>query len=156
MGYHVTILRTKNGKQESISVAEVQKALTSLSKFKLRSASAPWKDCYEISFPASKGEDHVLLWKKGEIWTKNPDDEALQGMIDLSEKLNARVRGDEFETYRTPEESYEHPDDLAAIKDSQQLTEKLIRTSKRKQWLLNVIIFGSFILLGLLVSYFSK
>ena len=32
-------------------------------------------------------------------------------MLDLAAPLGARVRGDEGETYRTPTESYVHPDD---------------------------------------------
>ena len=98
----------------------------------------------------------MLIWKNGEIWTKNPDRETLQVMLDLAERLKARVRGDELETYRTPEEIYKHPDDRVLIEASRKNVKQLIRKPKYKMWLLNGAILGGFILLGLLASYLSR
>ena len=150
MGYHVTILRTKYGQPEPITLAEVKKVIALMPGFKLQS-SASFKEDIEISFPLSNGGEGFLFWQNGEIWTKNPEDEHLQIMLDLAEKLNARVRGDEMETYRAIGESYTHPDDLVAIHDS----ERIIRAARCRLWLLRSAIFAGLILLSLLVSYFS-
>ena len=168
MGYHVAILRTKNGQQESISIEEVKEAIVALHGFKLKPASPPWKDCYEISFPSSEGEDIVLLWQEGEIWTKNPEDQTMQGMLDLAKKLNARVRGDELETYKTIDESYQHPDDFpGGIPPSRHNAKRptlmtrlsrgfftdalFVGKTKRTQMFLKGVIFVGAILYGLMI-----
>ncbi len=45
-------------------------------------------------------------WFEGDVFTKNPDRETLQKMLELAERLQARVQGDDGEVY-------ESPDDLA-------------------------------------------
>lgn len=133
MGYHVTILRTKDKQHEPITLEETKKLIASMPGFKLQ-PSTILKGSFEISLPQSDGEEYVLLWQEGEIWTKNPDDKTMQVMLNLAKRLNARVRGDELETYVTLDETYQHPDDLA-IQASEQTTSK----PKHKQWRLRDI-----------------
>ncbi|MBU1683099.1 hypothetical protein KJ742_04080 [Patescibacteria group bacterium] len=133
MGYHVTILRTKDRHREPITLDETKKLITSMHGFKLQ-PSPLFKESFEISFSQSDGEKYVLLWQEGEIWTKNPDDKTMQVMLNLAKRLDARVRGDELETYITLNKTYQHPDDLA-ISASEQTTSK----PKHKQWRLRDI-----------------
>ena len=151
MSYHVTILRTKNGKQDAISSSEVEDAVAAMDELKMKPRT---HGRFEISPSMHGGQDTLLIWQDGEIWTKNPDDKTIQMMLNLAKRLGARVRGDEFETYKTPHESYQHPDDLASIQSSRQTSQKIVRTAKRQQRLLIGVIFGIFILLAFLVSYF--
>ncbi|HBF11829.1 MAG TPA: hypothetical protein DDW49_00315 [Deltaproteobacteria bacterium] len=148
MSYLVRILRTKGKNQEPISRTEVEKAVGFIPSLKIRQAP---NECLEILF-MDDDQEAVLMWKDGEILVKNPEREMLQVMLDLATKLNARVRGDELETYRTPEQTFCHPDDFASLEVSWRINRK----ANRKQWLLNGAIFVGFILLALLVNYFSR
>jgi hypothetical protein len=73
-------------------------------------------DSYRIKVPGSKTESQVApgfcLWKMhpsndkpyfhfsdGDISTKNPDGDTIQKLLTISEKLNARVQGDDGEIY---------------------------------------------------------
>jgi len=49
-----------------------------------------------------------------ELWARNPDERLLEAMIELARLLGARVRNDDFETLRSVDECYLHPDDRAA------------------------------------------
>jgi len=149
MGYHVTILRTKNGKQEKILLSEVKDAIIAMPELKMKAGTRGY---FEISLSTQRDKEIILLWQNGEIWTKNPDDKTMQIMLNLAKRLNARVRGDDFETYKTPNESYKHQDDLAAIHSSQQI----VHMTKKKLWLLRSAIIMFFVILGLLMSYFSR
>ncbi len=77
-------------------------------------------------------------------------------MIELAGALRARVRGDELETYRTPDESYTHPDDETGVDAATQETQRLIRRTRRRTWALNASIFATFLFLGWLVHLYSR
>jgi hypothetical protein len=47
-------------------------------------------------------------------WSKLTGRTELAHLIALADALGARARGDDFESYRTPDDSYVHPDDVAA------------------------------------------
>lgn len=49
-------------------------------------------------------------------WTKSSDDAALAAMIALGAAVGARARGDEFESYRSVDDWYVHPDDRPVLK----------------------------------------
>jgi hypothetical protein len=49
-------------------------------------------------------------WFEGDVLTKNPDRPTLTKMLDLAERLDARVQGDDGELY-------ESPDDLPLTRD---------------------------------------
>lgn len=153
MSYHITILRTQGGQKEGISLPEVKTAVASMPDLRIKSTAGGH---LEISTFTHDNQEALLVWKEGEIWTRNPERDTLQIMLKLAEKLNARVRGDEWETYRTPEESYRHQDDLAAIQVAYQEAKQFIGMIKRKRWLVSGAIIGGFIILGLVVGYFSR
>lgn len=101
MGYHVTILRTRGKVSLPIAEDDIERAATML---------PGWR--YDRAERTLHREGELQLWfQDGELWTKNPDETALERMIALANALDARVRGDEGETYRSPDDAYAHPDD---------------------------------------------
>ena len=72
-------------------------------------------------------------------------------MLELAEPWNARVRGDEYETYTTPDTTYIHPDDQAKVAQTSQQTLLLIRKKRIKQWITHAAIFAVFATLVWLV-----
>ena len=100
------------------------------------------------------GRSAAALWfSEGELWTKNPSQDTLTTMLEFAAHLGARVRGDELETYRTPTESYSHPDDAQAKDESDAYTRALKRRTRLKSIALHAAIFGIF---ALLVVVFAK
>ncbi len=111
MSYHVTILRTRKGKRRLIELEEAISATRRLRGWRYVDSTTSFE------FHGENGS-FSLWFEDGELWTKNPDEWQLEVMICLATQLDARVRGDELETYISPAETYQHPDDHAAI-DSQ-------------------------------------
>jgi hypothetical protein len=82
----------------------------------------------------------LQLWfGDGELWTKNPDDAALERMIALAGALGARVRGDEGETYRAPDDAYAHPDDEDDRRAAAAVSEQWMRR-ERRTWMFRGIV----------------
>lgn len=151
MGYHVTILRTAGARPVPITREEAAELLRSREDLSFRETPDG-----RLEFgPAGEPEGPLLVWQDGEIWTDTPDERTLALMLDLSEGLGARVRGDELETYRTPTESYLHPDDGKQRSSDAALVEELIRKRRIRQWGLNAAIIGVFALLFALVRALS-
>ena len=67
----------------------------------------------EFSYPGEGGDDFAdwkspsrgyttwLQWIDGRILTKNPEDEFVDKMVAVAARLNAKVQGDDGETYRS-------------------------------------------------------
>jgi len=139
MGYHVSILRTKNGQPSPISEMDVIAALKNDPRWIYEKSSSS----ATLSEP---DKNDICLWlKDGELWTKNPDERGIDTMITLANLLDARVRGDELETYRTSTETYSHPDDQAAANQAQQINDGYARRARRRH-----LIFRSYQVLALL------
>lgn len=61
--------------------------------------------------PENPGEDDYIIvthpehwplwWRRGEITTKNPDEEAVAKLVQIARELDARVVGDDGEVYGT-------------------------------------------------------
>lgn len=153
MSYHVAVLRTAGKRKLPIMKEEVAHAVAQVGEMRLVH-DPEGKSVVEI---IRNGEAiAALALDRGELWAKNPDRETLQSMLSLADILQARVRGDEFETYRTPDEVYEHPDDRAEKQQAQQAGRDLARRARLNQWVLNVCIFGFFLLLALIVAHCDK
>lgn len=105
MGYHVAILRTANGAQLPIELDEAKSAAQALGW--TFDAAGP---AFDLDTPQGTC---TLHHDDGELWVKTPDDWVLPHMIALATALKARVRGDDLETYETPDRWYTHPDDEA-------------------------------------------
>jgi hypothetical protein len=149
MSYHVTILRTHGGKQLPIGREEVVAAVESRPDLQ----ASPGDDgTLDVTVKARGEESPVLVWQDGEVWTRNPDADTLRLMIELAEALGARVRGDELETYRSPTESYVHPDDAAAVWVAKADVSKLIARHRVMRFIPLVLFFA----LALLYGYCSR
>jgi hypothetical protein len=112
MGYHVRILRTAAGKLRPITGDEVRQAA---GKMAGRLAPLPHKQALWLHQPALGEESEIVVFDDGdgELWAANPSERLLSLMIELARHLKARVRGDEYETYRSLDDTYVHPDDQA-------------------------------------------
>lgn len=127
MAYHLTILRSANGLQQPISRSEALAGAQQTAGWSVTGAA-------EITFSDERG--HCTLWHSdGELWTRLEAPWVIEPMLELARVLKARVRGDEFETYSSVQESYAHPDDkrLAQVAraDSAQLLVQHIAEQRR-------------------------
>jgi hypothetical protein len=126
MGYHLTVLRTRGDQQLPISKQEFAAATRTVPELTL-------EDTGDAARYERDGELRAMLfWNDGEIWTKVPEDDVIVVLLALAEKLKARVRGDELETYRSPGDSYTHPDDAAAVTGVDRRVEQVLR--RRRVW----------------------
>jgi hypothetical protein len=150
MSYHLTILRTKGARSLPITEAEFAAAVAAVPEL--------------VGGPAARQAEYrrdgkvraILRWRDGEIWTAVAEPDVIAVMLQLAERLGARVRGDECETYRTPEESYLHPDDRAEAERAGALSRSMQRATRRRQWVAHACIFGTFALLALVVAQCSR
>lgn len=128
MGYHVSIVRTQGGQAVPIRLNEAKALLL---------GGADWEFLPEqLAFVARDPglEDQALWFHDGELWTKSPSTGLLAKMIDIAKALDARVRGDELETYQSTEVWYTHPDDAAEIAKLESLLKAARRRTVRNQW----------------------
>lgn len=148
MGYHVTILRTKGGEQDPITWDEVARALATMDGRLAQHTREP--GALELHAPGGGEESEVLFFDDGELWTKNPGEDFTALMIELADKMGARVRGDEYETYRTLDDPYTHPDDEAIVRQMQEESAK--RDAKRNRWKTGVMAFRILAVVGLVAG----
>lgn len=108
MSRYVTILRSRGAAVIPLDGHDLERAAAAVSGWcydrATRTLHAPGDD-----------QDGLRVWlTEGQLWTMDPDDAALARLIALAGALGARVRGDDGATYRTPYDTYRHPDDAAA------------------------------------------
>lgn len=146
MSSRVTILKTRHGKPEPIVLADLSRAATAL----------PHVDVAEtgdrLRILQSGTELFTLYWEEGEAWTADPDESALELMIDIADRMGARVRSDEFETYRAANDRYFHPDDERAFARVRLEVETLSRETQRRSLILNASLFVMLVLAVLLAN----
>lgn len=153
MGYLVRVLRTKNGKKDSITKSELEKLASASIRFHLVPSNSDnivlvtKQDGKEISWLSLQG---------GELLTKNPSDDELQVMLDIAERLNARVRGDEFETYRTIRETYNHLDDKFEHAQAKAIDKQYLKRFKLKRIIYFVVLFATCLVVSYFLSRFHK
>lgn len=149
MGYHVTILRTDQGKQLPISLEEAVSATSSIDGW--RYIESP------PTFEFHGKEDSCMLWyQDGELWTKNPEEWQLGLMVALAKRLNARVRGDEWETYDETGKSFQHPDDIPFRKEGEARSTELLAKSMQEQRFFRNAIVAFFVVLGVVGFFIGK
>jgi len=140
MGYHVTILRTSEKTKIPISLEEAISATRGLDG---------WSHCESpptLEFQGMEGS--CTLWHQdGELWTKNPEEWQLGVMVALAQRLGARVRGDEGETYDSMGDTFGHPDDISLGQESGGLPSE-VAASMQEQRLIRNVIVGFFIVLA--------
>ena len=143
MGYHISILRT-----EPIEGQEISEALNRLGigfyEESSRSATL-WTE---------RGEAITLFLQDGELCAKGVNSAALKAMLSLASSLNARLRGDELETYRSETDTYLHPDDENLLKDSETVRLHHLNRAKRRKQVANVL--RGIALLALIAGLLAK
>jgi hypothetical protein len=144
MGYHITLLRSP---PRPVTWDELRNAATGLGW----TAHEP-----EREVRLGEGENleaRVILGEDGEPWAKLTGDAELRHLIVLAGALGARARGDDFESYRTPDDWYVHPDDRADH-DAARAAETTARA--RKNRLRPWDIFRMVVLLALVVFFILR
>ena len=135
MGYHVTILRSANGAELPIAWSEIE-TLAEHFPGACLVRSPHNSDPTAATFVVTRdGVEHCLWYTDGTLWAKTPDERTLAVMLDIAAALNARVRGDELETYRSDGSSYFHPDDAAALRAAKEADAQLRRRMQFWNWL---------------------
>lgn len=148
MAYHLTILRSGNGQQQPISRAEALSAARGL---------AGWDVTGEAEITFADGRGNCTLWHSdGELWTRLEDLWVIEPMLELARGLNARVRGDAFETYTGPQETYAHPDDKRLARLARADSAQLLAAHVAEQRRIRNAIFGFFAVLGALGFLIGK
>ncbi len=89
-------------------------------------------DTFGVTLQRAGGLEVDLFWSEEEcsLYTTHPETDILAAMIDLAQAVNGRVRGQNFETYKTPYESYVHPDDQELIKQVKKSSAKIHRRAR--------------------------
>ena len=121
MGYDVHITRKENwfDKGQDITLPEWKAYLNKDSEMRLENMAEAKTDEGAVLRLESEGlavwtrysgheKNENMAWfdyREGNITVKNPDDEILYKMISISRSLNAKVQGDEGETYPLKEDS---------------------------------------------------
>lgn len=140
MAYHLTILRSANGLQQPIPRAEALAAARGLPGWSVTGDA-------EIVFADERG--HCTLWHgDGELWTRLDESWIIEPMLQLAAALNARVRGDEFETYAGPQETYAHPDDKRLAQLARTDSAQLLAAHVAEQRRIRYAIWAFFAVLG--------
>lgn len=100
MGYDLHITRAENWTEnedqwitsdEWLSVVESDRELT------LNTINGPFFTDWSVE---SRYESPWFDWSEGNIFTKNPDKKIIEKMLQLADRLNAQVQGDDGEIYR--------------------------------------------------------
>ncbi len=110
MGYYLYIVRTESGKPRPIPKDELGQTLARMNG---KLAVLPGSEGTQLYMPALGEEREVIVCEDEELWAKNPGEPLAEAMIALAAQLGARVRNDDFETLRSLDDSYVHPDDRA-------------------------------------------
>lgn len=148
MGYHVAILRSACGRLVAIELDEARAAACELG---WSFTEAP------PTFELKREEKTCTLWyDHGELWAKTPNEWEIASMLALATKLRARVRGDEYETYSSPNDTYSHPDDLQLQKEDQARSLELLRRDPLSPQKMRYYIVGFFVALGGLAYLVGK
>jgi hypothetical protein len=155
MGYHISIVRTRNGGADPVAKAEVESLIESMPGSRLEHDDRS-VNIEKVVFVRDGKEVSWLSFQAGRLWTKNPDDDEIEVMIDVAKQLNARVRGDDFETFLSPSETFLHPDDRVEIQRREEAAQQFSKSVRSKQSKLNLSIVLIFLLLAGLATYFSR
>ena len=76
-------------------------------------------------------EDRWLDWRRGEIFTKNPRRALVEKMIQIANRLNAKVQGDEGEVYA---DASQVPDDDEMERDLEIVRQRINAARKQSWW----------------------
>lgn len=77
-------------------------------------------------------------------------------MLEIASRLGARVRGDEYETYRSLTETYFDPEDLEEKKKAEEESRELLRKEFRLQQKIKWGLILAFLLLAAITFAIGK
>ena len=155
MGYHVRILRRLDGKKAPITSSEIESLTSASANLRIEPSQSPAE---ELNLVISKNGDDIswLPLQQGELWTKNPDRDVLEAMIGIAKLLDARARGDEFETYRSVTDTYFDPADIEERKKAELESARLLRPFMREQSMIRIFVILFFVILGIIGFFVGK
>lgn len=152
MGYHVQIIRKSGGVVRAIQKSEIEKLVGLISGARIAPPSL--KSATLDLIVMHEGKDACwLTLQNGVLWSKDPEPNELKIMISLAQKLDARVRGDNFESYRSPDDTYIDAEDLEEKRNSNIEGQRILKASKSADLKIKIVIISIFALLGA-VAYF--
>lgn len=143
MGYHLNLIKN-DGK--SFVLNDIKTALQNNTDFELQE-----KDKVVKIVSKKEENDLVAFYHNGMIWSEKYTVELIIFLLKLSSILDARVRGDEFETYKTSTKTFIHPEDIELIKKANEINQKVYQRGKYKSFLVYVLIMLAFVVIGLLI-----
>jgi hypothetical protein len=102
MGYDISIVRYNGDEAVDIPESEWQEYIKSdpeLEPSEITDDSSYWEwNAHSKYKDPAEGRPWFQYWR-GQIYSKNPDDEVLAKMFRIATSLNARVQGQDFEFY---------------------------------------------------------
>ena len=147
MGYHVQIIRKLNGGINPIQKKEVENLAELMPGARIESPSL--KSAVLELVVMQNGIDACwLTLQNGVLWSKNPDQSEIKIMIALASKLGARVRGDNFETYRSADDTYFDAEDAEDRAKSELEGRLILNSSKTADLKIKIAIVFIFALVG--------
>lgn len=155
MGYHVRILRRQNGNKVPIKRSDIEAVVSASANLRIEPPRSAAEELYLVITQDGKDISWLPL-QQGELWTKNPDQDELQAMINVARLLGARVRGDEFETYRSVNDTYFDLADSEERAKAQQESERLLRPLRRQESRIRLFIILFFMVLGIIGFFVGK
>lgn len=146
MSYHVSIIR-----DGAVSFAELEVAVKGF----CGEGGITKPSDHALSVQTETGHEVILFVSNGEIWVERPGREEIAFLLKIADAIGGRVRGDELETYRTPDETYVHPDDVLEKREQQNIGEKMLMRTRKRGLLMYAAIIAIFLLVGYLASQLS-
>ncbi len=153
-GYHLSIVRTKSeGEEIPIERDEVLDLVKKLDALEVYKSS---DDDLDLIYKLPGDRVIYLFWAPGDLWIEDTEEdeqvtrETVEKLVQLARHFNARVRGEELETYRSFDDTYVHPHDA-----------KLIEFYKNayprwKNWLWQAAPFLFFVMVGLIFHFVTR
>lgn len=149
MSYHLTILRSEKNRQLPISLEEAKLAATKIGNWKYSETSHSFK-------LLSENGESTLWYNDGELWIKTPEAWEIDHVIKFANELDGRVRGDEFETYISADETFTHPDDIILRKIEEKKSAAILQKEFATEKRIFYSIIGFFLLLGIVGFMIGK
>ncbi|BFM17607.1 hypothetical protein R50073_37900 [Maricurvus nonylphenolicus] len=145
MGYHVNLIRSSTN--SVFTDKELEEAFKSLAGYAFRISGNLVSVLNEIS-----GNKFSVSYYDGRVWAVNPTQETLEFLVRLADSLNARVRGDNLETYNADGTSFYHYEDSKIIKEVDGVEKHSKFKVYVRKYLLNFILFTLLLLIVYLID----